>query len=196
MNQLFVLASVEALSALRTGISGNNIEVTPALRSHIEHKILHAAERHSHMLSRCDTHLSVSRNPKIKNNHKCEVVVFAGDNVVRAEESTSSMYASIDLVSHKLARKLRKLKERKERPKIPLKEALPSDIVLELTPPKIDVVKKKAFPMPPQSLDDAKFCLDALDHDFYVFTNQDTMQINVLYKRNDGGLGLIEPAKE
>jgi len=57
----------------------------------------------------------------------------------------------------------------------------------------IAVVRRKKFPMPPISIDDATLCLDYLDHDFYVFRNKDTNEINVVYRRQEGGVGLIEP---
>jgi len=57
----------------------------------------------------------------------------------------------------------------------------------------VSVVRRKKFPMPPISIEDATLCLDYLDHDFYVFRNSETKEINVVYRRAEGGVGLIEP---
>ena len=130
-----------------------------------------------------------------------EVVVFCKGEVVRAEERSPSMYSSIDLVADKVARKLRKVKERKEgkRSKPKLKVSLAEAIeatALEEEPPLFDattLIRKKKYPMPEQSLVDAMVCMDGLDHDFYMFKSEETGQINVIYKRKEGGLGLIEP---
>lgn len=67
----------------------------------------------------------------------------------------------------------------------------PGTVPLAQTP--WQVVRKKSFPMPPISVDEAVLCLEYIDHDFYVFQNAETNKINVVYKRNSGDVGLIEP---
>lgn len=138
-----------------------------------------------------------------------EVVVSCKGEVVRAEERSPSMYSSIDLIADKVARKLRKVKERKEgkrsKPKLRMRLAEAfldedgqaedagagdgDDAGFDAT----TLIRKKTYPMPKQSLVDAMICMDGLDHDFYMFTSEETGKINVIYKRKEGGLGLIEP---
>ncbi|KAJ8600280.1 hypothetical protein CTAYLR_000654 [Chrysophaeum taylorii] len=185
-------------SPLIKEIQANNLEMTPSMRDYVERKIGGTIDRFSSMISRCDAHLSVNRNPRVPLSDCCEVVIFAKDNhVVRAEERAETMYAAIDLVAAKLARKLRKLKERRTKaPKLSIKETIPGEI--EIVPKEAEVkpetlVRRKSFPMPPQSLEEATDCLYALDHDFYLFKNVESGQLNVLYKRKEGGLGLLEP---
>jgi putative sigma-54 modulation protein len=110
------------------------------------------------------------------------------------------LYASIDLVADKITRKLRKFKERKnnhaaaktsvavvEQPPLPL----PNDNrVVELPS---QVLRNKYFAMPAMSVDEALERLEMIDHDFYVFRNGDTGEINVVYERNHGGYGVIQP---
>ncbi|KAJ1460421.1 ribosomal subunit interface protein [Pelagophyceae sp. CCMP2097] len=177
-------------------ISANNLKMTDSMRAYVEEKIGSTVARYD-MVTRCDTHLSVLRNPAVSDTDSCEVVVFAEGTVVRAAERSSSMYAAIDLVAAKISRKLRKVKERREdrsQKKDPLREAVyetePSD---EPVAPPQEIIRTKAFPMPAQTLEDAKFCLDALDHDFYMFLSAETGKMSVLYKRHEGGLGLIQP---
>lgn len=184
--------------------TGNNVKITESLQAYVDEKIQHTVSRYGGIVTRCDTHLSLLRNPSVSNAHSAEVVVFAPHvGVVRAEERSGDMYTAIDLVSAKIGRQLRKVKERREgksKPKISLRDEGVFDLDAGRTPDVPDapvdpltLVRKKSFPMPLQSLADAMFCLEALDHDFYVFKNADTSEVNVLYKRREGGLGLIEP---
>ena len=185
-------------------ITANNFEMTPPIRQHVEDKLGSILERYKAIVKRCETHLTVNRNPRIPDGDTCEVVLFLHDHVVRAEERTSDMYASIDLVSHKLTRKLRKLKERAEhmrhRPKASLKTE--TEIMLNDEDPvedrfdDVDIIRRKSFAVESQTVDEAKISMDDVDHDFYIFTNKDTGRMNVLYKRITGGLGLIEPDQD
>ena len=182
-------------------VSANNLKMTDSMRDYVEDKIGTVISKFAGVAQRCDTHLSVMRNPSVADSDVAEVVVFCKGEVVRAEERSPSMYSSIDLVADKVARKLRKVKERKEgkRSKPKLKVSLAEAIeatALEEEPPLFDattLIRKKKYPMPEQSLVDAMVCMDGLDHDFYMFKSEETGQINVIYKRKEGGLGLIEP---
>lgn len=109
-----VLNVDQAEPALLKEISANNLEMTESMRAYVVDKIGGTVERYRPLISHCDAHLSVNRNPRAADtSDHCEVVVFTKESVVRAEVSAASMYAAIDLVSAKLARKLRKLKERR-----------------------------------------------------------------------------------
>lgn len=185
-------------------ISANNIDMTDSMRDYVEKKIGAVVSKYGTLVQRCDTHLSVLLNQRISEPHMCEVVVFSKGVVLRAAERSETMYSSIDLVSAKLDRKLRKLKERKFGSKAAMR-APPTPEVVEAEdssdyedPDALDaasLVRRKSFPMPPQTIDDALLCLEYIDHDFYVFRNADTSEVNVIYKRKEGGVGLIEPEK-
>ena len=175
-------------------------EANATARRYVEEKIGGVVEKYAGVSQRCDTHLSVMRNPAVADSDVAEVVVFCKGEVVRAEERSPSMYSSIDLVADKVARKLRKVKERREgkRNKPQLKMSLGEMLEdpVELEPEVFDatsLIRRKTHAMPAQSLSDAMICMDGLDHDFYMFTNEETGKINVMYKRKEGGLGLIEP---
>lgn len=188
-------------SMVASEISANNLKMTDSMRDYVTEKIGAVVDRYAPLVTRCDTHLSVLRNPSVSESDSCECVVFAGDHVVRAEERTGSMYSSIDLVASKLSRKLRKLKEKREASmrgdNKELREAIfetPLEVDDASNEPQLsEIVRSKKFPMPLQSLEEAKTCLDWLDHDFYMFKSAETGEISVLYKRLEGGLGLIEP---
>lgn len=180
-------------------VSGSNIDVTDSLKDYVNDKIGAVLGKIGDgQISRCDAHLSVIKNARVSDSDTCEVVVVSKGIVIRAAERSENMYASIDLVAGKLGRKLRKLKDRRQD-----KSAVPTAAIFEDTigeptaasPSASELVRRKRFPTPPQTVDDAIVCLGFIDHDFYVFENAETKQINVLYKRKGGGLGLIEPER-
>ncbi|MGF1600450.1 MAG: ribosome hibernation-promoting factor, HPF/YfiA family [Thermosynechococcaceae cyanobacterium] len=183
-------------------LHGKNIEITEAIREHVNQKIEKAASHYQHLTTEIDVHLSVSPNSKGQSKQTAEVTLFANGSVIRAEESSENLYASIDLVSDKIARQLRKYKEKRQekgnhRPKENLRleeQPLVGDLTADRVPElPADVVRSKYFAMPPMSVHDALEQLDLVDHDFYVFCNADTNEINVIYERNHGGYGVIQP---
>jgi putative sigma-54 modulation protein len=181
-------------------IQGKNIEITEAINEYVHQKIEKAVSHFQTITTEVDVHLSVARNPRINPKQIAEVTIYANGAVVRAEESTENLYASIDLVADKIVRQLRKFKE-KSRAHVPVKavEFLDAQPVDALIPagqePALpgQVVRTKYFAMPPMSLDQAIEQLELVDHDFYMFRNAATGEINVVYERNHGGYGVIHP---
>jgi putative sigma-54 modulation protein len=186
-------------------IHGKNIEVTDAIREYVHQKIEKAANHYQNLTTEIDVHLSVASNPRISDSQNAEVTLFVNGSIIRAEESSESLYASIDLVADKIARQLRKYKEKRQdktylRTKDDV-EVLTDQPVATLVadrqpalPDEVDeVVRYKYFTMPPMAVKDALEQLDLVDHDFYVFHNSETGQLNVIYERNHGGYGLIQP---
>ena len=152
-------------------------------------------------------HLSVARNPRVP-QQTAEVTVFANGTVIRAQERSENLYASIDLAASKLARQLRRWKERHSdhhhshghsASTTPATEAVTDDSQVdgsllqgreaELPDPG---VRRKYFAMPPMSLEEARRQLDLIDHDFYLFRDKDSDQLQVIYRRNHGGYGVIQ----
>lgn len=184
-------------------IQGNNIEVTESIHDYVEEKLDKAVKHFQNLATKIDVHLSVARNARISNKHKAEVTVYANGTVIRAQENSESLYASIDLVSDKISRQLRKYKEKNLAKKnhnpikttesieeISIEENLISDRQVELPQ---EVTRMKYFAMPPMTIDEALEQLQLVDHDFYMFRNQETDEINVIYVRNHGGYGVIQP---
>ncbi|MEM8780960.1 MAG: ribosome-associated translation inhibitor RaiA [Cyanobacteria bacterium P01_G01_bin.49] len=184
-------------------IQGNNIDVTESIHDYVQQKLEKAVKHYQTFTTKVDVHLSVARNARITDKHKAEVTVYANGTVIRAQEGSESLYASIDLVSDKICRQLRKYKEKinDHKPQVSVKTGgviaeteierdLIGDREPELPP---EVVRMKYFAMPPMSLEEAKHQLQLVDHDFYMFRNQDTDEINVIYMRNHGGYGVIQP---
>jgi len=188
-------------------IHGKNLELTGALKEYTEAKIEKATHHYKDIVKEADIHLSIEKNPRVS-FQTAEVTIFANGTVIRAEEKTENLYSSIDLVSNKLCRKLRKYKERNNKAihnnqfknkeslltesiesKYLDKELLKEGMEASLPEPSI---KNKYFEMTPISSEEARKQLDLIDHDFYVFRNKKNNELQVIYKRNHGGYGLIQ----
>lgn len=183
-------------------IQGKNIEITEAIHEYVHQKIEKAVNHFQNLTTEVDVHLSVARNPRINPKQTAEVTIYASGAVVRAEESSENLYASIDLVADKIARQLRKYKEKRhEKSHATVKatdvlsqQPVIEDLVSDRTPELPEqVLRTKYFAMPPMTVDEALEQLDLVDHDFYMFRNAESGEINVIYERNHGGYGVIQP---
>ncbi|MCA0313351.1 MAG: ribosome-associated translation inhibitor RaiA [Candidatus Melainabacteria bacterium] len=191
---------------MQVTVTGRNIELTPALKEYLVEKLQRAQKHFDHRLD-CTALLSVAKNPSIAKSQKAEITIKVNGNVIRGEESTENMYASIDLVADKIERQLRKYKTRHYskggKSKDRLDEApdvsaeldsdleVNRDLALEDIKPKI--VRSKRFPLKPMLPEEACKHMDLLGHDFFMFINSETSQVNTVYHRRDGNYGLIEP---
>ena len=184
-------------------IHGKNIEITDAIREYVTQKIEKAVSHFQDFTLEVDVHLSVAKNPRNNLKQTAEVTIFANKTVIRAEESSENLYASIDLVSDKISRQLRKYKEKRLTKKsnhraktqeVFDEQPLAEDLIGSRSPelPK-EVVRTKYFAMSPMSVDEALEQLQLVDHDFYMFRNADSGEINVIYERNHGGYGVLQP---
>ena len=188
-------------------IHGKNVELTGALKDYTESKIIKATHHYKDIVKEADIHLSIEKNRRVS-FQSAEVTIFANGAIIRAEEKSENLYSSIDLVSNKLCRQLRKYKERNfattHNPRNSFKDNnleennsiefenkyfLKEGIKGALPEPSI---KNKYFEMIPISIIEARKQLDLIDHNFYVFKNIDNNELQVIYKRNHGGYGLIQ----
>ena len=175
-------------------ISGKNIEVTDALKDRIEKK-LSKLERYVKMNT--DVHVTLSVE---KIRHIVEVTIPFYGMILRAEEASNDMYSAIDLVVDSLERQIRKFKTKIAK-RAKDAESLRYMTFEEETQQEANqeengefkIAKTKRFPIKPMSVDEAILQMNLLGHSFFVFLNQDTDKVNVVYKRNDGAYGLIEP---
>jgi putative sigma-54 modulation protein len=190
-------------------IHGRNLDVTPAIRDYTETKLGRAISHFEDMVKEADVHLSVARNPRVL-QQIVEVTMFANGTVIRAQERSENLYASIDLVANKLSRQLHRYKDRvHERTHGPVHRSARDEEAgaASLPPPGAAItdgleaavphrgVRRKYFEMPAMDLDEALHQLEMVDHDFYVFRDEASGQIQVVYRRNHGGFGVIQ-AKE
>eukprot|EP00563_Minutocellus_polymorphus_P021031 CAMPEP_0197733600 /NCGR_PEP_ID=MMETSP1434-20131217/43983_1 /TAXON_ID=265543 /ORGANISM="Minutocellus polymorphus, Strain CCMP3303" /LENGTH=238 /DNA_ID=CAMNT_0043320979 /DNA_START=40 /DNA_END=756 /DNA_ORIENTATION=+ len=195
-------------------VTGNNIEVTPALNDYVVKKLERTVGKlaSSGAVKDCDVHLIVNKNPKVEEPHKAEIVTSLKGTVIRCAEESADMYKSIDEVCDRLNRKLVKYKERRlegfhggKSMSEDLADALNAVEVSGedgaavedfVDPDAPTITKVKSYDLSKKiSVQEAVFALDYVDHDFYVFRNDEDGEINVVYKRNAGGVGLIQPSQ-
>jgi len=171
-------------------ISGKNIDVTPGLRDAIEQK-LGKLERYFTPETEIIVTLSVE-----KNRQKIEVTIPVKGQVIRSEQVSDDMYVSIDLVEEVIERQLRKYKNKliaRHQAGVHFQQKFFDDKETGTEEEDIRIVRTKRFGVKPMFPEDACIQMDLLGHSFYVFSNAETEEVNVVYKRKDGSFGLIEP---
>ena len=174
---------------MRFIISGKNIDVTDGLRSNIEQK-LGKLERYFTPETEIIVTLSVE-----KERQKIEVTIPVKGNIIRSEQVSDDMYVSIDLVEEVIERQLRKYRN-KLIDKHQEGGSFQSEFMAEeaeVDDGEIKIVRTKRFGMKPMFPEDACVQMELLGHNFFVFSNAETDEVNVVYKRKDGAYGLIEP---
>lgn len=172
---------------MRISITGKNIEVSEYLKD-LAVKKMTKLDRYFPSDTVAQVTMAVE-----KNRHIVEVTIPYAGGIIRGEEVTGDMYASIDNVIAKLERQIirHRTKLEKNLKAEAFNEPMPEYFDDEDEGPK--VVKVKRFSIKPMSEEEAILQMDLLGHSFFVFTNAETDDINVLYRRKDGNLGLIEP---
>lgn len=173
---------------MRFTITGRNIDVTQGLREAIEEKIGKLSRYFSPDTEAMIT-LSVQRD-----RQKIEVTIPVKGNIIRAEEASDDMYVSIDLVEEIIERQIKKYKNKlidKKQASISFSEAFLAEE--DSSDEEIKIVKSKKFGIKPMDAEEACVQMELLGHNFYVFLNADTDEVNVVYKRKAGTYGLIEP---
>lgn len=169
-------------------IMGKNIEVTAGLRSAVEEKI-GKLDKYFNDEVTANVTLSVE-----KERQKIEVTIPIKGNIIRAEEVSNDMYVSIDLVEEIIERQLRRYKTRIVNSKQAGGDFSAQYIEKEYDDePEIKIVRSKKFGIKPMDPEEACIQMELLGHSFYVFSNSETDEVNVVYKRKNGTYGLIEP---
>lgn len=180
-------------------IRGERIEVTEALKDYVEKKV-GKLERYFETPPTSDVNVKLSVN---RDQHNVEVTIQLPGLLLRAEENNPDMYASIDLVTDKLERQIRKHKtkiNRKFRQEGSIRSLLKdgngtaSTAVATQDEEELELVRTKRFALKPMDVEEAILQMNLIGHSFFVFSNMDTEEVNVVYKRDDGKYGLIEPA--
>lgn len=167
-------------------VRGKNMEVTAALKDYVE-KRLGKLEKFSENLQDGNATLSV-----IRGRHRIEVTIPVNGWLLRGEEETDDMYSSIDLVSEKLEKQIDKYKGRLNRKsKNGVKVVNGGGVTESYEAPK--VLRTKKFAIKPMSVEEAIMQMNLLGHSFFVFSNSETEEVNVVYSRRDGNFGHIEP---
>ena len=178
---------------MRLQVKGKNLDVTDSIRSYAEQK-LKKLDKQLNDATEVELELRVEKNPSIAANQIAEATVWTKGPTLRAREASEDMRASIDQLTEKLVRQVRHYRDKRShrgsRNHVPVDEGAPA-----LQDDQLDqqIVKTKQFPVKPMTAEEAVLQLELIGHDFFVFRNAETDTVNVLYRRKNGGYGLIEP---
>jgi putative sigma-54 modulation protein len=180
--------------AMQLIISGKNLEVSDWLRDYVEKKI-GKLDRYLPALAEARVELALEKTKNAKKSQVVQVTLHTNGTIMRGEERASDFTVAVDTVAEKLYKQIERYKgkrahSRNQGEKAPLPQEVEEPIPTE--PPHI--VRVKRFPTPPMTAEEAIEQMELLGHNFFVFTNREHGTINVLYRRNDGNYGLIEPA--
>ena len=174
-------------------VKGKNLEVSDSIRRYAEEK-LGKLERQLTDPTQVELELSVERNPSVAANHVAEATIWTKGPTLRAREASQDMRASIDQLVDKLERQVTRYREKRRR-----RQARDNGVPPVTGVPVVEgeeepvIVKAKQFAVKPMTPEEAVLQLELVGHDFFVFRNADTDDVNVVYRRRDGNYGLIEP---
>ena len=174
---------------MRLQVKGRNVEISDSIRAHAEQK-LSKLDRHLGETTRVELELSVEKNPSIAANQVAEVTVWTKGPTLRAREATNDMRASIDQLTEKLVRQVTHYRDKRVTARHRAQNGGPPPMADQTEP---QIVKTKQFAVKPMNAEEAVLQLELVGHDFFVFRNAETDAVNVVYRRKDGGYGLIEP---
>jgi putative sigma-54 modulation protein len=178
---------------MRLQVKGKNLEVSDSIRRYAEEK-MSKLNRQLHEQTQVELELCVERNPSISDNQVAEATVWTKGPTLRAREASTDMKASIDQLTEKLLRQVEHYRAKRSRRQARGNGTPPPggtmSIEEEAGP---QIVKMKQFAVKPMSAEEAALQLELVGHDFFVFRSDDSGEVNVIYRRRDGGYGLIEP---
>lgn len=172
--------------------TGRNLEITEAMRSYAEDKLAKLERFFDHIV---DAKVIMSYNHSRNTNPaRVEVQVNVPNGIVRAEETGQDTYTAVDKAVDKLERQLKKYKDRLRERK-GTGSPVAASVVVTANPETSQIVRVKKYVLRPMSPEDAAMEMEALGHNFYMFLNSETNLVSVIYARQDGNYGMLEPAK-
>ena len=169
-------------------IIGRNIDITEGLKSAVQEKL---GKLERYFTPETEIHVTLSVE---KDRQKIEVTIPVKGNIIRSEQVSSDMYVSIDLVEEVIIRQLRKYKTKivnQQQAGGNFQKEFVEDEFLE--DEEVNIIRTKKFGIKPMYPEDACVQMELLGHNFYVFRNAETDEVNVVYKRKGNTYGLIEP---
>ena len=169
-------------------IIGRNIDITEGLKSAVQEKL---GKLERYFTPETEIHVTLSVE---KDRQKIEVTIPVKGNIIRSEQESSDMYVSIDLVEEVIERQLRKYKTKivnQQQAGGNFQKEFVEDEFLE--DEEVNIIRTKKFGIKPMYPEDACVQMELLGHNFYVFRNAETDEVNVVYKRKGNTYGLIEP---
>jgi putative sigma-54 modulation protein len=171
-------------------ITGKNMEVGPRIREYVDKKA-GKLDRYLSNIEEASLELTRASAKSADDRHIAQLTVRVKGSILRAEESASDVFTAFDAVLDKMYRQVRRYKT-KRRGRPPEEETLPPLEEYEEELPR-RIVRTKRFVVLPMDEEEAAEQMELLGHDFFLFLNAETGDLNIIYRRRDGDYGLIEP---
>jgi putative sigma-54 modulation protein len=183
-------------------VHGRNVDVTEWVQEYVQKKV-GKLERYLPQAREARAELTHSPTRAANDRYTAQITVWANGQILRAEESTSDIFASIDATVDKMYRQITRFKGRRYDER--RRASAAASIEAEMAPPLPEepaveeemvagqIVRRKVFDVEPMREEDALDQMELLGHDFFVFFNPEVNAINVLYRRRDGNYGLLQP---
>ena len=176
---------------MRLIIKSKNLEVSEPVKEYVEKKI-GTLDRYLPTINKARVELSQQQSRSSQDRLTVQVTMHSNSTILRAEESSSDIFAAIDAVRDKLQRQIKRYKEKPTRVRERSRAAAPeASVPAEETEPRI--VRTKRFAVSPMDEEEAVEQMELLGHDFFIFFDVNTDSMNVVYRRRDGNYGLLQP---
>ena len=180
-------------------VHGRHLEVTDWIRQYIEKKV-DRLERYLPQVQELRAELTQSETRAAADRYTAQITLWANGQILRAEESTSDIFASIDATIDKMANQLQRFKGRRFQSRRRQAAAASMEAEAALTTEVIEpdeedgkISRRKQFPLEPMNEQEALEQMELLGHDFFMFFNPEVKAVNVIYRRRDGDYGLLQP---
>jgi len=177
---------------MKLTIVGKNVELTEGIKLSVEEKL---GKIDKYFNNDMDVRATI-RAKKSRQTIEVTIIPVSG-NIIRAEDSEENLYAAIDVVVDKLSKQLRKYKTKlinKSQDNASIRFENIESLIENENESEINIVRRKKFGIKPMSEEEAILQMELLGHNFFVFTDAETNEMNVAYKRKSGGYGIIEQA--
>ena len=177
-------------------IKGKNMEITDAVRNYVEKKIS-KLDRYLDNITDTEVEITRENTRSLEGRQIVQVTMTANGSILRGEEKAADVYAAIDAVADVMERQIKRYKGKRSQASkgggARAEPTLPEETATEENEPRI--ARTKRFNIKPMSEDEAVEQMELLGHTFFVFVNEDTEEVNVVYKRKDGNYGILVPER-
>jgi len=184
-------------------VHGRHLEVTDWIRQYIEKKV-DRIQRYLPQIQELRAELTQSETRAAADRYTAQITVWANGQILRAEESTSDIFASIDATIDKMAKQVQRFKGRRFQSRRRASAAASMEAEMNALEPVVEemepdaafdgnIIRRKQFVLEPMNEEEAMEQMELLGHDFFIFFNPDTNTVNVIYRRRDGNYGLLQP---
>ncbi|MFZ4849508.1 MAG: ribosome hibernation-promoting factor, HPF/YfiA family [Caldilinea sp.] len=187
---------------MKVMVNGRNLEITEYMREYVSKKV-DRLERYLPQIGEVRADLNQNMTRSADDRFTAQITIWANGQILRAEEATSDIFASVDATIDKISSQIRRFKGRRFESKRRAAHAGARELEPMFESPSIepseaeepgDIIRRKQFLVEPMGEEEALEQMELLGHDFYVFFNPQTNGINVIYRRRDGNYGLLIPA--